>query len=407
MRNSFGDYAKQRQRWARMLQQAARKKAEASPESHLREIRSFGSNPGALRMLAHVPQQVPDGCPLVVVLHGCTQSAADYDLGAGWSTLADRFGFCLLLPEQQASNNPNRCFNWFQPGDSRRGSGEAQSIRQMVDRMVSDHDIDPQRIFVTGLSAGGAMASVMLATYPDVFAGGAIVAGLPYGAADNVQQAFQTMFQSPPRDARAWGDLVRGASPHAGPWPRVSVWHGEADATVVPSNAGEIIKQWTNVHELPVTPTVQGMVDGYPRQVWIDGAGDEVIESYTITTMAHGTPLATGEADHECGAAGPFLLEVGISSSYHIAKFFGITANVRREPAQFRKMVTAAPREDMKPDAERGHVLEGEILGPEEPDPQQPGKQEKAWTDWRQAPPHHFDVGAVINNALRAAGLMK
>ena len=201
----------------------------------------------------------------------------------------------------------------------------------MVDRMISDHDIDPRRVFVTGLSAGGAMASVMLATYPDVFAGGAIIAGLPYGAANNVQQAFQTMFQSPPRDARAWGDLVRGASPHAGPWPRVSVWHGGVDATVIPSNAGEIIKQWTDVHGLPVAPTAQAIVDGYPRQVWVNAAGDEVIESYTITNMAHGTPLATGEADHECGAAGPFLLEVGISSSYHIAKFFGITAGARRE----------------------------------------------------------------------------
>lgn len=408
MRKTFDQYAVQRRQFAKLLQANARMKAAGSPDrpsqSHLNEIRSFGSNPGALRMLAHVPRQVRDQCPLVVVLHGCTQSAADYDLGAGWSTLADRFGFCLLLPEQQASNNPNRCFNWFQPGDNSRGSGEAESIRQMVDRMMADYDIDPRRVFVTGLSAGGAMASVMLATYPDVFAGGAIVAGLPYGAANNVQQAFQTMFQSPPRDARAWGDLVRAASPHAGPWPRVSVWHGGVDATVIPSNAGEIIKQWTDVHGLPVTPAAKAIVDGYPRRVWVNTTGSEVIESYTITNMAHGTPLATGEADHECGAAGPFLLEVGISSSYHIAKFFGITGGVRREAAQSTAMVPAGRREDMRADAKRSqpHVLEGEVLGPEEPGPDAHG-----WTDRRQVPPHQFDVAAVINNALRAAGLMK
>lgn len=407
MRKPFGQFGMQRRKWAKLLQEAARMTAAGSPDrttdSHLSEIRSFGSNPGALRMFAHVPEQMPDRCPLVVVLHGCTQSAAGYDLGAGWSTLADRFGFCLLLPEQQAANNPNRCFNWFQPEDSRRGSGEAESIRQMVDRMISDHDIDPTRVFVTGLSAGGAMASVMLAAYPDVFAGGAIVAGLPYGAANNVQQAFQTMFQSPPRDARAWGDLVRAASPHEGPWPRVSVWHGGVDATVIPSNAGEIIKQWTDVHGLPIAASARAIVDGYPRRVWVNAAGDEVIESYTITNMAHGTPLATGEADHECGAAGPFLLEVGISSSYHIAKFFGITTGVRSEAAQTRAMAPAGPREDIEPDAKRpqAHVFEGEVLGSDEP-----GPGEQGWRDRKQAQ-HQFDVGAVINNALRAAGLMK
>ncbi len=160
-------------------------------------------------MFTYLPPDVSAPCALMVVLHGCTQNAASYDRGAGWSTLAERFGFALLLPEQQRTNNPNGCFNWFQTGDIERGHGEALSIRQMVSKMVSDHGIDPARVFVTGLSAGGAMTSVMLATYPEVFAGGAIIAGLPYGAANNVQQAFENMFQCPPRPARDWGDLVR------------------------------------------------------------------------------------------------------------------------------------------------------------------------------------------------------
>src|SRR3954463_8365665 len=138
----------------------------------------------------------------------------------------------------------------------------------MVAKMVTDRGIDPARVFVTGLSAGGAMASVMLATYPDVFAGGAIIAGLPYGAANNVQQAFENMFQCRPRPARVWGDLVRRASPHTGAWPRVSVWHGAADATVIPPNATEIVKQWTDVHGLQTQPSFQTVVEGYPRQVW-------------------------------------------------------------------------------------------------------------------------------------------
>jgi len=273
MRRTLNSLFTQRGKWEKLMKAAARLKSPSSdngsPSTHLNETRNFGSNPGALRMFTYLPARVSPNSALVVVLHGCTQGAAGYDLGAGWSTLADRFGFALLLPEQQRSNNPNGCFNWFQTGDIERGRGETLSIRQMVEKMVADHGIDRARVFVTGLSAGGAMTSVMLATYPELFAGGAIIAGLPYGAANNVQQAFENMFQCPPRSARAWGDLVRSASSHNGPWPRVSVWHGGADATVIPSNATEIVKQWTDVHGLPIAPSAQAMVDGYPRQVWV------------------------------------------------------------------------------------------------------------------------------------------
>jgi feruloyl esterase len=412
MRKTPDQFSMQSPDWGKMLQAATRMKAGLqgqSAQNHLHEITGFGSNPGALRMFAHIPPRVERGGALVVVLHGCTQSAADYDLGAGWSTLADRFGFCLLLPEQQAANNPNRCFNWFQPGDNERGQGEAQSIRQMIDRMVSDHGIDPKRIFITGLSAGGAMTSVMLATYPEVFAGGAIVAGLPFGAANNVQQAFETMFQSPPRPASAWGDLVRAASPHKGPWPRVSVWHGGVDATVIPSNAGEIIKQWTDIHGLPLQASAKAVVDGYPRQVWRNAAGDEVVESYTITNMAHGTPLATGAADHECGAAGPFLLEVGISSSYHIAKFFGLTGAAVRKASAPREEAAAKPSQHrrLEPAHATSRVLDGEILGPDDAEPRRHQPHGRDAPPHREAQPPQFNVGAVINKALKAAGLMK
>ena len=268
--------------------------------------------------------------------------------------------------------------------------------------MVLDHGIDRARVFITGLSAGGAMTSVMLACYPEVFAAGAIIAGLPYGAATNVQQAFESMFQSPARPAPEWGDLVRAAAPHTGPWPRISVWHGGADTTVIPANAREIVKQWTDVHGLPATPSREAMVDGYPRQVWLDEAGDEVIESYTITHMAHGTPLATGAADDACGAAGPFLLEVGISSSYHIAKFFGLTGTRLRPIApRISETVTLAPDRPhigtltatrAQPEALEGDVLEGEVLD-----------NANAKPDFAP-PPHRIDVGAVIAKALTAAG---
>ena len=244
----------------------------------LREVRDFGANPGDLRMLVHVPTALPAGAPLVVVLHGCTQTAEGYVRGAGWATLADRFGFVVLAPEQATSNNSNRCFNWWQPADVRRDSGEVASIRQMIARAVADHGLDADRVFVTGLSAGGAMTAAMLAAHPELFAGGAIIAGLPFGVADSLQQALGAMFQHKSRPAREWGDLVRRASPHAGPWPRVSVWHGADDSTVIPQNALESVKQWTDVHGLAEGG---GRVEGdgrRSRRVWRDASGREVVE---------------------------------------------------------------------------------------------------------------------------------
>ena len=297
--------------------------------SRLGEVTGFGSNPGELRMFLFAPSELPKTPALVVVLHGCTQTAAGYDFGAGWSALAERYSFVLLMPEQKSLNNANGCFNWFQPQDTARDSGEACSIRQMIERTLRDFGIDHGRIFITGLSAGGAMTSVMLATYPEIFAGGAIIAGLPYGIASNVQEALRGMFQSPSRAAGELGDLVRKASKHKGKWPKLSVWHGSADRTVNPSNADEIVKQWLDVHGLPAKPMSEATVDGYPRQVWWNADGETVIESYTITNMPHGTPLGVAANDERYGAEGAFLIDAGISSSYHIAKFFGLTERIR------------------------------------------------------------------------------
>jgi poly(hydroxyalkanoate) depolymerase family esterase len=391
--NVMATLAGYRRRWDELVRSrgAHGPAQDADPAcDHLIEVHKFGSNPGALRMFKYVPAN-PEPA-LVVVLHSCTQTAGQYDLGAGWSTLADRYGFVLLLPQQQSANNPNVCFNWFLPDDMERGAGEALSIHQMIERMIRDHGIDRGRVFVTGLSAGGAMTAVMLATYPDTFAAGAVIAGLPYGTARNVNEAFESMFQVRPRAAPEWGDLVRAASPHRGPWPRVSVWHGSADPVVKPENADEIVKQWTDVHGLDEMPASTEIVDGYPRQVWRNRAGEAIIESYTISSMAHGTPLATGGADEHCGIPGAFLLEVGISSSYHIAKFWGLTGHPRRAVAKRSKSARLLPA------STRGFLPGAAPAGAGEPASGQPSSPFQA---------RAIDVHGVITKALRAAGLWK
>ncbi len=164
------------------------------------------------------------------------------------------------------------------------------------------------------------MTTVMLATYPEVFAAGAVIAGLPFGIAGNVREALSGMRASPPRSSRKLGDLVRKATPHKGPWPRLSVWHGSADRVVHPGNSNEIVKQWLDLHHLPAAPMSEGVVDGHPRQVWWDADGETVVESYSITDMAHGTPLGIADNDQRYGAQGAFMIEAGISSSYRIAE---------------------------------------------------------------------------------------
>ena len=376
--------------------------------SPLGEITDFGANPGDLRMFAYLPENLPPAPALVVVLHGCGQTAAGYDLGAGWSTMAKRYGFALLMPEQQASNNAQGCFNWFNPEDVARDSGEAASIRQMIARIAADAGIDGRRIFVTGLSAGGAMTTAMLATYPELFAGGAVIAGLPFGVASNVREALNGMYQSPSRAAVELGDLVRKASYHQGPWPKLSVWHGSADRTVNPANANEIVKQWLDVHGLPAAPMSEGVVDGYPRQIWWNADGETVVESYTITDMAHGTPLGVADNDERYGAQGAFLIEAGISSSYHIANFFGLTQRIH-QPIAATKAASEAPKQ-----AARSIPAVPPVTMPALST--MPDLSKVLWPlttlNSRPKPAREsrrpaIDVGAVITRALTAAGLMK
>ena len=363
--------------------------------TELRELIGFGANPGNLRMFAYAPEHLPPKAPLVIALHGCTQTADEYDHGTGWSSLADNFGFAVVYPQQQPANNPKNCFSWFLPGDIARGHGEALSIREMVEHAIATFAADRGKVFVTGLSAGGAMASVMLATYPEVFAGGAIIAGLPYGCASNVQQAFEAMFTEQGHAAQALGDRVRAASRHRGPWPKISVWHGTSDPIVKPSNGEDIIRQWTNVHGLSDSPSYEELIGSHTRRVWSDANGKARIEAFSISGMAHGVPLATTRADESCGAAGAFFLDVGISSTHHIARFWRLHESLVEMPRAAPGVSTDSDCTDGRAFVIRSQPPKARTVRPKLRLPKVKGGSRN----------YPLDPNAVIAAAFKAAGL--
>ena len=289
------------------------------------EVTEFGSNPGNLRMFHYVPDNLPEGRPLVVALHGCVQGASDYDDETGWTKYAEEFKFALLLPEQKRWNHWNRCFNWYKAGDISRDQGEALSIKQMMDKMRIDHKTNPGRTYVSGLSAGGAMAVALMATYPELFSGGASIAGLPYGCAEGLWEAWFTCMRRG-KDLRPsdWGARVGAATNHAGPWPRLSIWQGGADTTVAPMNASELVEQWTEVHGIDRMSPVHDTVAGHPHTAFQDGTGRVVVEVYTIRGMDHGTPVKPGSGKEHCGHTAPYIIDAQICSSFYISKFWGL-----------------------------------------------------------------------------------
>lgn len=360
------------------------------------ETESFGENPGALRMLSYAPSSLPPGSPLVVVLHGCTQNGQGYALDAGWIALADRLGFAVLAPEQRASNNLNRCFNWFEPGDIQPGRGEAASIATMVAAALAAHEGDPRRVYVTGLSAGGAMSAVMLAAYPELFAGGAIIAGLPYGVACGAPDALRVMSQGDGRSGAALGALV-GRRTHQ-PL-RLSIWHGDADHTVNRANARNLVDQWTAATGLGVGSAQVERLNGYTRSLWHGEAGGSMIELNIVHGLGHGAPLSTREADG-VGRIAPYMLETGISSTVEIARFWGVDAGAAQS--------LAAADHDSAEAARLGIEASGEAWAARPEGAVASGRSSGLAAQVLDAVSSHVpaDVRAVIAKALRAAGLM-
>lgn len=303
--------------------------APGASAASLQQVTSFGSNPGALTMWSYRPDNATAGAPLVIALHGCTQDASTYLTGSGWRELADRNGITVVLPQQSTSNNMNKCFNWFQSGDVTRGQGEVASIASMVSHAVSAYGADPARVYISGLSGGGAMTASMLATYPDLFAGGSINAGLAHGCATTVSQAYSCMNPGVDKSPQAWGDLARaGYAAWSGPRPKVAIWQGQSDTTVAPMNGRELRDQWTNVAGVSQTPSATGTLAS--GVTWSEYGGGAV-RLTEIAGMTHGTPVDPGSGETQCGTAGAYFIDT-VCGAYYDAQFFGLVGGSSPTP---------------------------------------------------------------------------
>lgn len=296
-------------------------------QSTLTEVVAFGSNPGDLQMFKFVPEKVADSPSLVVVLHGCAQSAEDIARLSGWNQLAEQHQFIVLYPQQKVTNNIQKCFNWFVEEDIQKDSGESLSIKAMIDQMVKDHSVDTSRIFVTGMSAGGAMTSVMMATYPNYFQAGAIMSGVPYGGATNLTDAVTLMGGGIEKSGEEWAQLVKDQNPsYEGSYPELIVFQGTDDPIVKEPNADKIVQQWGTLHGLTEAPSEQETVDGLPaiqRSSW-EKEDQEMMVRYDIEGLGHAIAIDPGESPKQGGQADTFAKDVDFYSTYWIAKFFGV-----------------------------------------------------------------------------------
>jgi len=293
----------------------------AAPRSDLMVVENFGSNPGRLTMKLVVPRRIAAKPALVVVLHGCRQTPESLDGASGFSRHAAHRGFVLLYPQQRDFNNSQRCFNWFRPSAVARDRGEVLSIHQMVEHTCRSYGVDRSRVYLAGLSAGGALAVAVLAAYPKLFAGVAVFAGMPNGSARDALSAMHEMKRASTRSPDEWGDFVRTVSPSKKAWPPLSIWQGTSDTVVDPRNADAGVSQWLNV--LKIAPeSGRRQEKEWGTLIRWNGSSKSQLSYYLLEGFGHGLPVRVGQTKRN--AADPFVLKAGISGPNELMRIWGL-----------------------------------------------------------------------------------
>ena len=289
------------------------------------EVPSFGSNPGNLRMFVLVPDNLPPDAALVVVAHGCLQTAQEIADISGWSDIAVAQKFAVVYPQTSRDNDSFAgCFRTWLPEHQSRDQGEPQSVVQMVRWMLEHYPLDAHRVFITGLSSGGHLTNVMLATYPDVFAAGAPQSSFPYKCAVSLADVDACCRGVARHTRKEWGDLARSAYPqYHGVRPRVSIWHGKDDPLLLVSNLDDQMEQWTEVLGIDDVPDALKHADGYTGLVYQDGSHTALVETFTIPGLGHAVAIDP-DAAVKCGQAGQYSADTNICAARWIARWFGI-----------------------------------------------------------------------------------
>ena len=336
MKNGFGrslsKALKTQKKFRKLLEKAFRgssaKRKRTRPSTRktpsvLRQTSAFGTNPGGLIMKSFVPERREHVPALLVLLHGCRQTPESLDAACGFSKLARERGFILLYPEQTKANNAQGCFNWFRPSAVAYDRGELMSIRQMIEYVCVRHRIDRSRIFIAGLSAGGGMTSALVANYPESFAGVAIIAGLPFGAARDAMSALRVMRSGASAPRGGWGRRVRETSPDCRAWPPVTIWQGGRDRVVNPVNANACIAQWLEVLGIPeeagrFEEKSWGVLRSWKR------AGQVRVALYSVAGLGHGIPISKAAATAPKRSQDPFVLPAEISAPNQLMRLWGL-----------------------------------------------------------------------------------
>jgi poly(hydroxyalkanoate) depolymerase family esterase len=266
----------------------------------------FSNGAGSRNYKLYVPSQYHgQALPLVVMLHGCSQTADDFAAGTRMNALAEAQGFFVVYPEQSKAANMTKCWNWFNPADQRREHGEPSIIAGITRQIISEVAVKPGRVYAAGISAGGAMAAIMGADYPELYAAVGVHSGLPRGAASDMPSAFMAMRRGATPGAATPGALV----------PTI-VFHGTKDSTVSPVNADQVIAQAKGTADLQtlVKRGVSPAGQHFTRTVQVNGAGRPMLEQWVLQGAGHA--WAGGSA------AGSFTDPSGPDASSEMLRFF-------------------------------------------------------------------------------------
>jgi len=290
-----------------------------APENGQFVARSYSNEAGNLAYKLYIPSGYRgQALPLVVMLHGCTQSPDDFAAGTGMNALAEEHTCLVAYPAQSTAANASKCWNWFSPADQQRGQGEPSLIAGITREVMRDHLVDSQRVYVAGLSAGGAAASIMATTYPDLYAAIGVHSGLACGVASNLPSAFAAMHQG---DAASMPRSDMASAPEGSRRivPTI-VFHGDRDATVHPRNGDHVIAQSraTTITTPELQTIVQhGRVPGghaYSRTLHVDSSGQTILEQWVV----HGA----GHAWSGGSAAGSYTDPRGPDAAREMLRFF-------------------------------------------------------------------------------------